>query len=94
MLCLKSGFICLLDWSYGTLITARGNEEVLFLYKGDGEIQLKIDYKAELSGTGIFLLHWISAFHRPRRNLLPENGEFFILLSIIKCSWLNDCGGH
>lgn len=94
MLCLKSGFICLLDLSYGTLIMARGNEEVLFLYKRDGEIQLKIDYKAVLSGTGIFLLCWISAFHRPRRNLLTEYREYFILLSIIKCSWLNDCGGH
>lgn len=34
---------------------ARGNEEVLFLYKEDGEIKLKIDYKTVLSGTGIFL---------------------------------------
>lgn len=66
MLCLKSGFICLLDLSYSTLIMARGNEEVLFLYKGDGEIQLKIDYKAVLSGTGIFLLRWISVFHRTK----------------------------
>jgi len=51
----RSVFICLLDLNYGTLFMARGNEEVLFLYKEDGEIQLKIDYKTVLSGTGIFL---------------------------------------
>lgn len=55
MLCFKSVFICLLDLNYGTLIMARGNEEVLFLYKEDGEIKLKIVYKIVLSGTGIFL---------------------------------------
>lgn len=55
MLCFKSVFICLLDLNYGTLIMAGGNEEVLFLYKEDGEIKLKIDYKTVLSGTGIFL---------------------------------------
>lgn len=55
MLCLKSVFICLLDLNYGMLIMARGDEEVLFLYKEDGEMQLKIDCKTVLSGTGIFL---------------------------------------
>lgn len=55
MLCFKSVFICLLDLNYGMLIMARGNGEVLFLHKEDGEIQLKIDYRTVLSGTGIFL---------------------------------------
>lgn len=55
MLCFKSAFICLLDSNYGTLIMARGNEVVLFLYKEYGEIQLKIACKAALPGSGIFL---------------------------------------
>lgn len=66
--------MCLLDLTYGVLIMARGNEGVLFLYKEDGETQLKIDDKAVLWGMGI-LPPLASVSHRTKWNLLAGRME-------------------
>lgn len=76
---------------------ARGNEGVLFPYREDGEIQLKIDYKAVLPGTGIFLPLLDFWFPSTKEEFAHRTYGIFVLLSIIKCNWLNecsDCGGH
>lgn len=53
---------------------ARGNGGVLFLYREDGEIQLKIDDKAVLWGTGVLPL-LASVSHRTKQNLLAGRME-------------------
>lgn len=70
---------------------------MLFLYREDGEIQLKIDYKAVLAGTGIFLPLLDCCFPSAKEEFAHRTYGIFVLLSIIKCNWLTergDCGGH